>query len=505
MQNKVSEVGVKARDLALKGANYLAEAVKSTLGPFGMNALIEKGNRITNDGVTVSKEICGAIENEFERRGAVTLHEAAAKTNDEAGDGTTTAIVLAQAILKEAVRQLPNDKTLMGKMTPADLIRKIEAERQEITEKMEKMAIPIETKEQLINSARVSVEDEKLGKIIGETQWEIGKTGVIIAEEHILEHCEVERIKGIRTDNGFCTSNMINNQEKQSLEVTGAWIIMTNHTLSDLLPIKALLDTMVKSKKIPIVIVARGFTNECIQLCLTNHKSGVFIYPISAPYVNQSDVMKDMQAVLGGRFIDSEECELEDVMISDVGFAEKIVATRYTAIFTGKTDESTLKRVSDRVDELNKRLSGSVSDFEKKSLEARISQLTNGFAILKVGAKSELERKRLKDKCDDAVNAVRAAFQEGVIPGAGLAFKEISEGLPDGYILKRPLMAVYEQITSSAPKDFVIEDWVKDPLKVLKVALEKACSVAATFATINTVICTENPPKCNCKKQDEEQ
>jgi chaperonin GroEL len=482
---KLVKIGTEARNELMVGANFLADAVKRTLGPFGQNFFLEKGDRVTNDGVSIAQEI--ELKDEIQQRGVYALRKASIKTNDEAGDGTTSAIVLAQAILKDAVRNLGDDqKGIAGKKTPSEVIKQIETERLEIEEKLNKMAKPIKTVEQLVESARVSVENDELAKLIGETQWELGKDGIIIAEETAEETSSIEKIHGIRIDNGFGTSHIINNQEKQLLEVKDARVIMTNHTLGNLKPVENVINQLLKTGTTNIIIVARAFTNEAIAICLENIKQGnLKIFPINAPYTNQSEIMKDMAATLGGTFYDAESSSLEDMQLSDVGFASKLIARRYDAIFTGKNN------TDKRIEELKEQLKGSQSDFEKKQLQERIAQMTNGFAIIKVGANSETERKYKFDKVTDGVNAVRYALKEGVVDGAGLAFKQISEALPDTYLLKRPLLSIYEQIMFSAPKEFIIADWVKDPVFVLKTILKHACSVAGTLATVAGVTATE--------------
>ncbi len=503
--NKIVQVGVEARNNLIKGANYLADAVKSTLGPYGANAAMEKGNRITNDGVTIAREIW--LKDEIENRGICILREAAIKTNDEAGDGTTTAITLAQAILKEAVNRLPSGKNIIGGATPAEIIRTIEKERKEVTEKLQAMAVKIDSKEQLIESALVSVENKELADLIGTAQWELGENGMLIAEESAERECSVEKVYGVRIDNGFGTSVAINNVEKQALEVNEVRTILTNHTVTNLNPLVSILEQLQKIGVNKVAIIARAFTEQAIRDCMENTKRGYNIFPINAPYTDQNEVMKDLAVVLGGTYINTETRELDSLQLSDVGYAERIVAKRYSAVLTGKNDEKAKERVEKRTTEINQAIKGSMSDFEKRQLRERLAQLSSGFAIVKVGATSEVERKYKKDKCDDAVNAVRAALQEGVVKGAGVAFKEISESLPDTYILKKPLLAIYEQIMSTAPSGFMIEDWVRDPVKVLRIALEKACSVSGTFATTLIAIASENPkPKYmqEVDKQDEE-
>jgi chaperonin GroEL (HSP60 family) len=202
--------------------------------------------------------------------------------------------------------------------------------------------------------------------------------------------------------------------------------------------------------------------------------------------------MKDIEAVVGGRYIDTEESSLDDVYISDVGFTRKIIAKQFNSVITGIDNEQSKARITKRAELLEKKLIGSQSDFEKRAIEERIAQLTGGFAILKVGSRSVTERKRLKDKADDAVNAVRLALKGGTVKGGGLAFKEISDKMEEDDILKRPLCIINEQIMSSAPDDFVIESWVRDPYLVLKCALENACEFASAYISINGIVTTKN-------------
>jgi len=506
MNFKIIVIGNEARDKAIKGANLLADATKMTLGPFGKNALMEKGQKITNDGVTISREIASGIKDELERRGALTLHEAAAKTNDIAGDGTTTSLILAQSILKEATALMGSGNTIASKKTASDVIKTIAKEKEEIIEKLTAKAQPIETEQELINSAIVSVEDKELGELIGKAQWKLGKDGVLTSEETAERISSVEYVNGIRIDNGFGTSLVMNNQEKQCLEVNNTQVILTNFvfnasmgiTTSDpnngfVAPLYPLLKQLYQSGKRDVVIMARAFSELAIKDCIENCNTGFHIIPINAPYVDQNEVMKDLAAVLGGTYFNAESSKLENMQLSDVGFARRIVAKLRMAEFTGEKDEHSEERLKNRLKELEKRLKGSQSEFEKKMLLGRIAQLTSGYGIIKVGANSDTERKYKKDKAEDCCNAVKAALQEGVVDGGGLAYKQIAETLPDTYILKRPLMSIYEQIFSTAPQGFEIESWIKDPVKVLRVALEEACSVASVFASVGIVIAFENP------------
>lgn len=500
MIQKVARTGHSGRDSLVKGAFYIADAVKKTLGPGGMNFAIEKGNRITNDGITVARELIGTQEDEIEERGAKILLEAVTKANDEAGDGSTTCTVLTQAVLKEAIRQLPSKDRLVGKMSSPALVKKIEAERKEITEKLLESAEQIETEQQLIDVAIVSMENKEIGELIGKAQWELGKDGVILAEEVNKKETTIENVNGILLDNGFGSQAVINNQEKEALEVRNVSVIYTNHTINindfaqleggQLTPLLEVIQSLIKMGRKEIVIMARAFTQDAIQHCLKQAESGLSIYPLNAPYTDQAEIMEDLSAVIGGRFINSDRDSLDSLQVSDVGFATYVLAKRMSTVFAGDNDDTKIK---ERVEKLEQKREGTGSEFEKRNLTTRIAQLQNGFALLKIGASSETERKYLKDKADDAVNAVRSAYQEGVIKGGGLGLKEIGDSLPEDYILKNVLKAPYEELMHNAGDDFVIEDWVKDSVKVTRVALEKACSVASILATAGGCIATKKP------------
>lgn len=493
MKRRIILSGIEARNKLAKGAKYLAEAVGSTFGPFGQNFFLDKKNAITNDGVSVAREI--HLADEVENRGATAVREAAIKTVEEVGDGTSSAALLTWNIYDIASRLLPKEG-VMGKKTASEVVKQIEKERQEVTEKLIASATPIETEEQLINSAIVSTEDKELGTIIGQAQFKVGKDGYLLAEETAERTSSVEIVKGIRIDNGYGTSQIVNNQEKQVLEVEDARILLTSYsikTIADWQKIIKIYDTVFKTGNQRLVVIARAWTDETINFALQNINKGATIYPLNAPYVDMQERFKDMAAVTGATFYDSESYSLEDIQISDIGFAKKVIARRFDAIITGKDDEETKARVDKRVTELEDKMRGSQSDFEKKQLAERLAQLKNGFGIVKVGSPSDMERRRLYDKAEDAVNAVRAAFQEGTVKGGGLAFKEIAESLLDTAILKRPLLSLHEQIMATAPEGFVIEDWVRDPVKVLRVALEKACAAASSFATAGGVITEKFP------------
>lgn len=504
MRTKISLVGTEARDKFIKGARYLSSAIGSTLGPFGSNAYLEHNHKVTNDGYSISSELSNTPEDEFERQGALALHNASAKTNDEVGDCTTSVQVLAQSIIDEAVRLLPNEKTLIAKKKPSEILKMIENSQLNVIEKLKEAKKPIESEEELIASAKVSVEDDELAKLIGSAQWKIGKYGFIIAEETNDSKSSIQLVKGIRIDNGFGTPHVVTNQAEQSLELANVPVLLTNYTLQkeDILKFKEIFNQLVLQKKVSLVIIARAFSSEAIQLCMESFKAGFQLYPVNAPYVYQSEIMKDLAAITGANYYDTEQSRLEDLNIKDIGFATKIVARRFDAIITGVEDNPLIAdSIQTRVKQLEDKLNGNaVSDFEKKGLQARIAQFQGGFAILKVGAETEFQRKYLKDKADDCVNSVRLALQEGTVKGGGLAFKEISDTLSDNDILKRPLLSIYNQIMSSAPEGYEIPDWCRDPYLTLVSALTNACSVAGQFASVNTIVTTKDRKP----KEDEE-
>jgi chaperonin GroEL len=405
--------------------------------------------------------------------------------------------MLANAIYEKLSKELPKDG-VVGKKSSSQLIVQVEKERQEITEKLVALATPIETEQQLIDSARVSTESEELGNLIGSAQFAVGKDGYLLAEETIERTSSVEMIKGIRIDNGFGTSQVVNNQEKQTLEVEDTRIILTSYSIKTAMDWKKIIDIydkVVKSGGQRLVVIARAWTDETINFALQNINQGASIYPLNAPYVDMQERFKDLAALTGATFYDSESYALEDMQVSDIGYASKVIARRFDAIIAGKEDDKTNARIAVRAEELNAKLGGTISEFERKGLIERLAQLNNGFGMIKVGSPSDMERRRLFDKAEDAVNAVRAAYQEGTVPGAGLAFKQIADTLPDDYLLKQPLYVLYNQIMATAPQGFVIEDWVRDSVKVLRIALLHACSVSSAFASAGAVITEEFQPR----------
>lgn len=505
---KISLTGIEARDEGIKGIAYVANAVKSTMGPFGFNFLLEKGGKSTNDGFMIGNELAPTIKNEFQRRAALSAGEVASKTNDMAGDATSASWALTIDLIKESIRHLPTKDSIKAKKTSSEIGLMIEQSKNNVVEKMIAMSLPITSKEELIKSALVSVEDEKIAELLGSTQWDLGPDGIIIAEEVNERSSSIERVSGMRLDNGFGAYHLITNLEKQSMELNDVHVLMTNYSIGveELAVLtEQIFKTLIAQKQYGIVVIGRAFTSDAIKKCQESSQAGFGIFPVNAPYVNQSEIMHDMESVLSGRYIDKEEASLNDIYISDIGFAKKFIARQMDATVTGADDEKSKVRIEKRVSDLKKKIEGEPSDFYKKMLEARIAQLSSGFAILKVGSLSLTDRKRLKDKCDDAVSSVRLALKGGTIPGGGLAFKDISDTLEEGDILKRPIRVIYDSIMASAPDGWIIEEWVRDPLLTLKIALENACAYVSTYVRTGGIITEENPKRYHSKYDEEEE
>lgn len=508
MSKQISITGIKGRDKALAGGYYMADLISSSLGPFGSTYSIFNGDKITNDGDLIATTFIPTIEDEFERRGANLAHKASRKSNEEVEDGSTSAWIFWRDITKEAVKLLPQEGRIGSKKSPEEVKRLIEKSRQEVMEKLKAKTIIVTSKEQLIHAARTSVGDEHIANLLGNMQFELRAYGRIIAEEVNDETTTIEKVKGIRIDNGFGTALLVTNPAKNSLELSNLPILLTNYVIDtkelDILT-ESCFKSLISQKKFGCILIGRAFTAAAIQKCQDSIQNGFGIFPVNAPYTNQNQVMKDIEAVVGGKYINTEETRLEDVYITDIGFCERFEANATNGLVAGTDTEYATVRIQKRVDFLTESLKGEKSVFYRKMIEERIAQLQSGFAILKVGAVSNVERARLKDKCDDAVSSVRLALKGGIVKGAGQALKEISDELSEDNILKRPMSSIYYQIMKSAPENWVIPEWVYDPYLSIESALKHACDVAGTMANLNGLDSPANPETYPwLTKQDEE-
>lgn len=481
----------------------LLGSIKQTLGPYGKNFATEKGTRITNDGRKIASELQG--ENEKADLALRIARNAMIKTNDELEDGSTSFATMLEAGYLEFTKLL-SGKTTAKQYSILSLRKKIAEELSVIKEKMKDLIIEIKSEEELVGVAKTSVEDQAQAELIAKTQWELGPDGYILVEEHNKAEDEMERINGIRIDNGFSTSNAINNKEKQRLELSNIPILLTNYTFDDIYIIRDLLDTIHNKQHVKeIAIMARAFSSQAIKQMEEEMRNGFRIMPLNAPYVNQKEVMKDLAAIFGATFIDSEQTDLDSVVSSHVGFAKRIIAERWSATYSGEKDEKAEKRIADRVKELEETLVGTTSLFEQKNIKVRLSQLKNGFALLKIGALTEDDRKYRFDKAEDCVGAVRHALQEGVVPGAGLVYKLVADNLPEDFIMKKPLLAPYTQIMLNAGEPFEVEPWVKNAFKVERVILENATQTALNMATVYGISANEWPRKKFTKEDFDEE
>ncbi len=500
-KKKISLAGPEARKKLIAGVNYLVDAVKLTLGPSGRN--FASGVRggpvaISNDGVTLAKQMTGL--DEFEDIGVRAVQEAAVKTNDKVGDGTTSAMVLTQAILK--LPALTFDADIIG----ADSLRateQIKKEAADVVRHLTAMAKPVQSKMELVSVAKVSVRDEQLAYLVGSAQWDVGPDGTVMAEEHNEPKDKVEFVYGVRIDNGLGAGEMMNNVEKQALVLKDTRILVTNHlfnTADEIRKLIPLSEQLIKEGVTGLILMGRAFDVTAIGLCKKNvdqffsGKGGFPIYPINAAYENMDETMGDLAAATGGKYIKDAEVGLDKVRLKDVGMARSAFVKRYEGIITGEkagTDENTDTAVKIRLERIEEGLKGDITPFERRQFNARKAQLTAGTAIIKVGAETEQERRFKKDKVDDCVNTVKAALQEGVIPGAGQALKEIAEKEMKGSIIEEALHSVYKQVQTNAGGGLEIPDWVKDPLAVVRTGFEKAVSIATSLATTEVLVTWE--------------
>lgn len=481
-------IGIESRDKAFKGADKIAGAVEASLGPSGQNILLEEGNTTSNDGKRISQYLSESLEDEFERRGALYQHSGAARVEKEVKDNTSTYFALAKAIRKSLLPYLPTKNVPVAKKPISQLRNQLNAEYKEIDQKLKEMAKPIFSREELVNSALVSVEDEQLAELIGGTQWDISRKtgdGVIVVQDTNNIKSNIEITNGIYTDSGFSSAYYINNPSKQSIELVDTYILLTNHTITNLNDLTMLFTDLKKSGKSILAIFSRAFSQEALAGLDEWAKAGMFIFPINAPYTDQGQVFLDIAAITGAKYISDETKPLSEITMADIGYSKSLSCSRFETFISGSGKEEA--NINDRIKELETAYEKEESLFYKDTLRQRMACLKGAFAILRLGSRTEEDRKRKHDKADDAVGAVRNALRGGVVRGAGIAFKEIADTLPDTYILKEPLYAVYRQIKNTLPEDYIVPEWVRDPYISLTTALEIAIENSLNLANIMAV------------------
>lgn len=516
----------KARHALKRGVDQLANAVRVTLGPKGRNVVIDKGYgapTITKDGVTVAKEI--DLEDRFENIGAELVKEVASKTNDVAGDGTTTATVLAQAMIAEGI------KNITAGANPLAVKRGMEKGVEAIVRELrDHIAKPVSVDE-IEQVASISANDAEIGRTIASAMKQMGQDGVITVEESQTFGVETEVVQGMRIDKGYASPYMVTNQDRMEADYSEPYIMVTDKKISSLQDILPLLEKVVQSGKKEIVIVADDVEGEALTTFVLNKLRGTFhALVVKAPGFGdrRKEMLQDIAVVTGATLI-SEDIgrKLDSTDLADLGSARKVVATKdHTTFVDGKGDKEVIKK---RVGQIRKQLETTDSEFDREKLQERLAKLSGGIGVIKVGAATEVEMKEKKHRIEDAVAATKAAVEEGIVPGGGVALlralvvldvvKVDGEEAVGIRILKKALEEPIRAIAENAGKDGSVvaeevkkrsgsegynaltdtyEDMLKagivDPAKVTRSALQNAASVAAMFLTTECVI-TDLPKK----------
>ena len=518
-----------ARDRMLKGVNTLADAVKVTLGPKGRNVVIDKSfgaPRITKDGVTVAKEI--ELSDKFENMGAQLVKEVAARTNDEAGDGTTTATVLAQAIIKEGL------KSVAAGLNPMDLKRGIDQATAKIVEAIKAASRPVNDSAEVAQVGTISANgEESIGKQIAEAMQRVGNEGVITVEENKGMDTEVEVVEGMQFDRGYLSPYFVTNPEKMVADLEDALILLHEKKLSSLQPMVPLLESVIQSGK-PLLIIAEDVEGEALATLVVNKlRGGLKIAAVKAPGFGdrRKAMLQDIAILTGGQVISEDlGMKLENVTVDMLGRAKKVSINKdNTTIVDGAGDKAEIEA---RVSQIRQQIEETTSDYDKEKLQERVAKLAGGVAVIRVGGMTEVEVKERKDRVDDALNATRAAVQEGIVVGGGVALVQatkVLEGLKGANadqdvgisIIRRALEAPLRQISENSGVDGAVvagkiresestsfgfnaqtEEFgdmfkfgVIDPAKVTRTALENAASVAGLLITTEAMIAEKPEPK----------
>ncbi len=520
-QIKYSE---EARKKLKIGVDKLADAVKITLGPKGRNVVLDKGfgsPTITNDGVTIAKEI--ELEDKIENLGAEIVKEVAEKTNDVAGDGTTTAVVLAQSIIAEGL------KNVTAGANPLALKKGIEKGVGKIIESLRSVSKKITTKEEMAQVATISAEDRDLGNLIAEVMQEVGKDGVITVEESKAFGIQKEIVKGLQFDRGYVSPYMITDAERMEAVFEEPYILITDKKISSISEILPVLEKIAQAGRKELVIIADEVEGEALATLVVNKLRGIFnALAVKAPGFGdrRKEMFQDIAVVTGAEVISEEVgLKLENIELKQLGSARRVVATKEnTTIVEGKGEK---EKIDSRIKQIKKELETTESDFDKEKLQERLAKLVGGVAVIKVGAATEVEQKSKQHKTEDALAATRAAVEEGIVPGGGVALirtiSELDELKLEGdeltglNILRRALEAPIRQIAQNAGIDGAVvvqkvkegkegfgfnaqtmeyqnlmQAGIVDPTKVVRSALQNASSAASMFLTTECVV-SEKP------------
>ncbi|MCG6835610.1 chaperonin GroEL [Moraxella catarrhalis] len=520
--------GSNAREKMIDGVNILADAVKVTLGPKGRNVVIDKSfgaPTITKDGVSVAKEI--ELEDKFENMGAQLVREVASKTNDVAGDGTTTATVLAQAILVEGM------KTVAAGMNPMDLKRGIDKAVRAAVEEIRAISTPANDHKAIAQVGSISANsDATIGELISKAMETVGKQGVITVEEGSGFEDALEVVEGMQFDRGYISPYFANKQDSLTCEFDNPFILLVDKKISNIREIVPLLEKVMQTSR-PLLIIAEDVENEALATLVVNTlRGGLKTCAVKAPgFGDRRKAMLQDIAILTGGVVISEEVglSLETAEIEHLGTAKKVtIGKENTVIVDGAGDKASIEA---RVESIRRQVEESTSDYDKEKLQERVAKLSGGVAVIKVGAATETEMKEKKDRVDDALHATRAAVEEGVVPGGGVALVRALSALSDlkgdnedqnaGInILRRAMEAPLRQIVSNAGDEAsvivnevkngsgnygynaasgeygdMLEMGILDPAKVTRSALEHAASVAGLMLTTEVMITDKPAPE----------
>ena len=517
-----------ARDRMLKGVNTLADAVKVTLGPKGRNVVLDKSfgaPRITKDGVTVAKEI--ELEDKLENMGAQMVKEVASRTNDEAGDGTTTATVLAQAIVREGLKQVA------AGLNPMDLKRGIDLATSKVVGEIKKMARDVKDSDEVAQVGTISANGEaEIGQQIADAMQKVGNEGVITVEENKGLETETDVVEGMQFDRGYLSPYFVTNADKMTSELEDCMILLHEKKLSSLQSMVPLLESVIQSQK-PLLIIAEDVEGEALATLVVNKlRGGLKIAAVKAPGFGdrRKAMLQDIAILTGGQVISEDlGMKLESVTMDMLGTAKKVQITKdETTIVDGAGAKAEIEA---RVTQIRSQIEETSSDYDREKLQERVAKLAGGVAVIRVGGMTEVEVKERKDRVDDALNATRAAVQEGIIVGggvallqAGKALEKLKGGNPDQEagiaIVRRAIEAPLRQIAENAGVDGAVvagkvrenkdtsfgfnaqtEEYgdmfkygVIDPAKVVRTAMEDAASVAGLLITTEAMV-ADKPEK----------
>ncbi|RSI03889.1 60 kDa chaperonin [Streptococcus sanguinis] len=514
-----------ARSSMVRGVDILANTVKVTLGPKGRNVVLEKSfgsPLITNDGVTIAKEI--ELEDHFENMGAKLVSEVASKTNDIAGDGTTTATVLTQAIVREGI------KNVTAGANPIGIRRGIEAAVATAVEALKSNSVPVSNKEAIAQVAAVSSRSEKVGEYISEAMEKVGNDGVITIEESKGMETELDVVEGMQFDRGYLSQYMVTDNEKMVAELDNPYILITDKKISNIQEILPLLENILKTNR-PLLIVADDVDGEALPTLVLNKIRGTFnVVAVKAPGFGdrRKAMLEDIAILTGGTVItDDLGLELKDATIEALGQASKVTVDKDSTVIVEGSGNP--EAIANRVAVIKSQIESSTSEFDREKLQERLAKLSGGVAVIKVGAATETELKEMKLRIEDALNATRAAVEEGIVSGGGTAYINVLDAVADlelagdegtgRNIVLRALEEPVRQIAlnagfegsividrlknSEAGTGFnaatgewvnMIETGIIDPVKVTRSALQNAASVASLILTTEAVVANQPEP-----------